>query len=80
MPASMIGLLAWFGVSLLATVPLSGGISLDDVYPPVNASDNRYKGSKGSCEFVYPSELSEARHSHVYTVLIAISSCESRVR
>ena len=74
MLASMVGLLAWFGVSLLATVPLGGGISLDDVYPPANASDNRYKGSKGSCEFgitIYPSELSEARHSHVYTVLIA---------
>ena len=72
MPASMVGLLAWFGVSLLAAVPLGGGISLDDVYPPVNASDNRYKRSKGSREFgitTLYSELSEARHSHVVYIL-----------
>ena len=41
MLVSMVGLLAWFGVLLLAAVPLGGGISLDDVYPPVNASDDR---------------------------------------
>ena len=39
--ASWVGLLAWLGVSLLATLSSGGEIFLDDVYPPVNASDNR---------------------------------------